>query len=242
MRLDQFLVQANICSRREAKELVKKGRVCVDGDIVTNSAIHIDETKSQVTLDGNEISYEKFRYYMLNKPDGVVSAVRDGLSETVIGLLKDENTNGLFPVGRLDKDTEGLLLITNDGQLSHRLLSPKKHVDKTYLVMADRELSDDEMEHMEEGLDIGDDRPTMPAKIEIYNDGKDSGIEYKAQYLLTIHEGRFHQVKRMFEAVNARVIRLKRLSMGSLKLDENLLPGEYRKLDSKEIENLKKLF
>ena len=236
MRLDQFLVKNNICSRSEGKQYVKKGRVTVDGKVVRDSSLHIDEHNSVVKFDGRVIAYEEFSYLMLNKPKDCVSATKDGLSSTVIDLLGADAIPGLFPVGRLDKDTEGLLLITNDGQLAHRLLSPRHHVDKVYYVVADREITDEDMIKMEQGLDIGDDKPTLPATVKKVNFVPEGREGYS--YELTIHEGRFHQVKRMFEACGSKVIYLKRLTMGSLRLDDKLLPGEYRKLYAEELTEL----
>lgn len=244
MRLDQFLVKSNICSRSEAKKYVKKGRVSVDGQIVSDSSAHIDEKSARVAVDGVLIEYEANHYYMLNKPAGCVSATKDGLSDTVIDMLCGEPVNGLFPVGRLDKDTEGLLLITDDGKLAHELLSPKKHVDKCYYVLSNARLSSEDMVRMREGIDIGDDKPTLPADIceseRIINIPADiDNGNGSFSYELTIHEGRFHQVKRMFEACGAKVIYLKRLTMGPLKLDESLETGKYRKLTENEIQMLK---
>lgn len=262
MRLDQFLVKSNICSRSEAKKYVKSGRVSVDGQIAKDSSAHIDENAAIVKLDGVPIEYEEYHYFMLNKPAGCVSATRDGLSDTVIDILSAENTKDLFPVGRLDKDTEGLLLITDDGKLAHDLLSPKKHVDKTYYVEADRKLSKEDMRIMEEGMDIGDEDITLPASIrelsqtaisecdfdltgnlvasgDNLDDAGSNARQARFVYELTIHEGRFHQVKRMFEKCGSNVIYLKRLSMGTLKLDESLDKGQYRKLTKDEVASLK---
>jgi len=232
MRLDQYLVKSNICSRSEAKQYIKKGRVIVNGKVCNDSALHIDENTANVLFDGKQVAYEEFHYYMLNKPEGCVSATKDGLSQTVIDILKDEPHKGLFPVGRLDKDTQGLLLITDDGKLAHDLLAPRHHVDKTYFVQSDISLTEENMELIRKGMDIGDDKNTLPAQI-IQLDTQDNS------YNLTICEGRFHQVKRMFEGCGARVTFLKRLSMGPLKLDDNLKPGEYRKLSNEEISILK---
>lgn len=237
MRLDQFLVKSNICSRSEAKKLIKSGRVCVNGSVYSDSSKHIDEINDSVTLDGDRISYEEFHYYMLNKPAGCVSATQDRISDTVLDILKGENVRECFPVGRLDKDTEGLLLISDDGKLAHRLLSPKFHVDKTYYVIADNKLSDEECANMEQGLDIGDEEKTMPAVLIYKGEHCDSEFCYE----LTIREGRFHQVKRMFEQCGSKVIYLKRLSMGPLKLDDNLECGEFRRLSEAEISALKSL-
>lgn len=241
MRLDQFMVKSNICSRQEAKQFIRKGRVNVNGKVCKDSAIHIKEDSDEIFFDGKRILYEEFRYFMLNKPAGCVSARKDGLSDTVVDLLKDEVTHDLFPVGRLDKDTEGLLLITNDGKLAHNLLSPRHHVDKCYYVEADKELSVDDMRKLEEGLDIGDDKITLPAEIKFLNSLEKDTFEVEKVfcYELTIHEGRFHQVKRMFEACGSKVLYLKRLSMGELMLDSDLHPGAYRRLTIDEVNKLK---
>ena len=228
MRLDRFLVQSNICSRSEAKRFVKAGRVGVNGSTASDPSVHIDENKDMVTVDNNPVVYERFCYYMLNKPQGYVTATRDKDSKTVLDLLDGVKRDDLFPVGRLDKDTEGLLLITDNGRLAHDLLSPRHHVDKEYYVEVDRRLTDEEKNAFFTGIDIGDEKPTLPAKIE----------EQEDAYLVTIHEGRFHQIKRMFKAFDANVTFLKRLSMGSLVLDENLEPGQFRPLTDDEVKNL----
>lgn len=237
IRLDKFLADAGLGTRNEVKKSIKSRQVTINGLEITDPGTKVDESKDTVIFMGKQVVYEEYRYFMLNKPQGCVSATRDNLSETVIDILKDENTKGLFPVGRLDADTEGLLLITNDGGLAHRLLSPGKHVSKTYYVEASKELTAEAMDIMKKGVDIGDEKPTLPAQIEALGT-KNSRFAYK----LTICEGRFHQVKRMFEALNSEVIFLKRLSMGSLKLDEKLLPGEYRRLSDAEIEELTGFF
>jgi 16S rRNA pseudouridine516 synthase len=167
---------------------------------------------------------------MLYKPAGCVSATKDRLSDTVLDILKEENTDGLFPVGRLDKDTEGLLLITNDGKLAHELLSPAKHVDKKYFVTLDKAIDDESISKIEDGIDIDDDKPCLPCEIEKIEENK---------VFITIREGRFHQVKRMFAAVGFTVTYLKRISMGNVTLDESLNPGEYRRLTDEEVQNLK---
>lgn len=233
IRLDKYITDCDVASRSRAKKLIGWGRVTVDGRVVRDPSAKVDVTKSSVFVDGEKVSYEQFRYYMLNKPEGCVSATKDKLSSTVIELLKGENTKDLFPVGRLDKDTEGLLLITNDGQLAHRLLSPKKHVDKVYVATVDKPLNREAMEQFCTGLDIGDDKPTEQAAIESL-EADDSAYLYR----ITIHEGRFHQIKRMFEVLGSSVIALKRISMGSLMLDESLSPGEYRKLTEDELAKL----
>lgn len=226
-RLDKILANANIGTRTKVKELLKAGRVCVNKTTVKDGALKIDTNNDEISFDGVTVLVEKYRYYMLNKPAGCVSATRDKLSDTVLDIFKDEDTRDLFPVGRLDKDTEGLLLITNDGEFAHNILSPKKHVWKTYLAKLDGKLDDKSKEKVEKGIDIGDDTRCLPAKVGIL-DGNDVEI--------SICEGRYHQVKRMFEAVGFKVEYLKRISMGGLRLDESLEIGKYRKLSPKEIE------
>ena len=230
IRLDKFLCEMEIGTRSQVKEMIKKGLVTVDGEVIKKADFKFEESKAKVFVKEKEVSYQKFYYYMLHKPAGVVSATVDNHDRTVMELLKDAPGKDLFPVGRLDKDTEGLLLITNDGELSHNLLSPKKHVDKTYLVETRENITKKMMQELEEGVDIGEDKPTMPAKVKLVEDKK---ME------LTIREGKFHQVKRMLQAVENEVIYLKRLSMGSLVLDEKLGLGEFRCLTKQEIEDLK---
>lgn len=225
IRLDKFLCEAGAGSRSEVKLLIKKGRVTINGAVAKAPETKVDEKNDQVALDAQPLSYEKFVYYMLHKPAGVVTATRDNHEKTVMELLKDAPGKDLFPAGRLDKDTEGLLLITNDGALSHRLLSPAKHVDKTYLVRTKAPVTDEMRRRLEEGVDIGDEKPTLPAKAELTEDGA---------LLLTVTEGRFHQVKRMLSAVGNEVVYLKRLSMGPLVLDGALSKGEYRALTQEE--------
>lgn len=225
IRLDKFLCEAGAGSRSEVKLLIKKGRVTINGAVAKAPETKVDEKNDQVALDAQPLSYEKFVYYMLHKPAGVVTATRDNHEKTVMELLKDAPGKDLFPAGRLDKDTEGLLLITNDGALSHRLLSPAKHVDKTYLVRTKAPVTDEMRHRLEEGVDIGDEKPTLPAKTELTEDG---------ELLLTVAEGRFHQVKRMLSAVGNEVVYLKRLSMGPLVLDGALSKGEYRVLTQEE--------
>lgn len=230
LRLDKYLTNLAIGSRSQVKEIIKKNRVKVNGEIVKKPDVHIDEENDLIELDGKPLTYSKFYYYMLNKPAGVLSAVSDNNCKTVLDLLDVVPKNGLFPVGRLDKDTEGLLLITNDGQLAHDLLSPCKHVDKTYYVELDGDLIDSDVELFKNGLDIGEKSLTKPAILEICTE--------RNQAMITITEGKYHQVKRMFAAIGLTVTYLKRVSMGSLILDENLELGEYRKLSDKEIKSL----
>lgn len=231
MRLDRFLSECGKGTRSEVKTYIKKGNVTINGSVVKDNSTKVDVEEDRVCLFGSECIYEKFLYFMLNKPQGCVSATRDGLSTTVLEYLEGEKTKGLFPVGRLDKDTEGFLLITNDGALGHDLLSPKKHVDKTYIAQVDKSLSEEDMRAFEAGVDIGDDDLTLPASIE------DMG---SMAYKVVIHEGRYHQIKRMFEAFGSHVTALKRVSMGDVRLDEKLAPGEYRRLTEEEISLLQR--
>ena len=231
MRLDKFLSNAGEGSRSQVKILIKKGQVSVNGIKAKSGDDVIDENTDKIVCQGKKISLIKYRYFMLNKPAGVVSATEDHLDKTVLDCLTKEDARDMFPVGRLDKDTTGLMLLTNDGELSHNLLSPRKHVDKTYYVTCEKEVNEEQMEALRQGVDIGDDKITLPALAKL---GKQSNELY-----LTIREGRFHQVKRMLQAVGNKVVALKRLSMGSLKLDETLKPGEYRPLTVEELQDLK---
>ena len=235
MRLDKYLCETGFGTRSQVKDLLKKGQVMVNGEVVKKPELKINETTDQILCQGKKASYQKNIYLMLHKPAGVVSATEDNREKTVLDLVRPEDRkNGLFPVGRLDKDTEGLLLLTDDGELAHRLLSPKKHVDKTYYAKIDGQVTEEHVKHFREGLDIGDEKKTLPAVLTILLSGPVSEIE------VTIHEGRFHQIKRMFEAVGCKVTYLKRLSMGSLVLDETLPPEEYRPLTEAELEGLTK--
>ncbi len=221
-------------SRKEVKQLLKNGAVKIDDVVVKDAKQHVDTNKQIVTLNGEVIEYREFIYLMMNKPQGVLSATEDSVGETVIDLLElGDQVYEPFPVGRLDKDTEGLLLITNDGQLAHRLLSPKKHVPKTYFAVIDGEVTDEDIKAFDEGVTLDDGYETKPGALKILKSGIRSDIE------LTITEGKFHQVKRMFEAVGKRVVYLKRISMGPLPLDETLELGEYRELTDEEVELLK---
>ncbi len=235
MRLDKYLCETGFGTRSQVKDLLKKGQVMVNGEVVKKPELKINETTDQILCQGKKVSYQKNIYLMLHKPAGVVSATEDNREKTVLDLVRPEDRkNGLFPVGRLDKDTEGLLLLTDDGELAHWLLSPKKHVDKTYYAKIDGQVTEEHVKQFREGLDIGDEKKTLPAVLTILLSGPVSEIE------VTIHEGRFHQIKRMFEAVGCKVTYLKRLSMGSLVLDETLPPEEYRPLTESELEGLTK--
>lgn len=232
MRLDKYLADMGIGTRTEVKKLIRQGKIAVDGVITKSPETKIDADKHQVTCGGELVSYENFEYYMLNKPAGVVSATTDTRDKTVIDLIKAKKRKDLFPVGRLDKDTEGLLLITNDGELAHRLLSPKKHVDKVYYAKVEGVVTEKDVSSFAEGVSLGAGEMAKPAKLEILVSDEISEIR------LTIQEGKFHQVKRMFESVGKKVIYLKRLSMGTLVLDETLALGEYRMLTKEELEAL----
>lgn len=231
MRLDKYLTNQGIGSRSQVKALIKSKKVFVNNVLENKPERHIDENNDIVSLDGVNLEYNKFYYYMLNKPPGVLTAVKDNNYKTVMDIMDVTPKEGLFPVGRLDKDTEGLLLITNDGELSHNLLSPKKHVNKSYYVELNGELIDSDIDLFAKGLDIGEKNITKPAKLEI--------LSGRNRAYITITEGKYHQVKRMFQAIGLTVTFLKRISMGSLILDKNLKSGGYRKLTEEEISNLK---
>ena len=230
MRLDKFLAHAGIGTRKEVKELIRKKRVSVNGVIQKKDDVKIDELKDEVCVDGEVIRYQQFVYYMLNKPQGVVSATVDSQYKTVLECFDCYLPDDVFPVGRLDIDTEGLLLISNDGQLAHRLLSLKYHVDKTYYVKCEKEITDEMVKGLSQRIEL---------KEEVYQPGVVEVIS-KDELYLTIQEGKFHQVKRMLHHVGNEVVFLKRVSFGPLKLDESLLPGEYRELSEEEIERLGK--
>lgn len=229
MRLDKYLCDLGIGTRSEVKDIIKRKQISVNNSIVTDPSIHVFDSDT-VAMNNEILTYETDRYYILNKPKGVITATEDSSQPTVMDLLTGINTKGLFPVGRLDKDTEGLLLITNDGVLSHNLLSPKKHVPKCYYVELEKRICKEDIEALKQGVDIGDDEFTKEAHVEPIS---------PTSIYLTITEGRYHQVKRMMEAIDNRVTFLKRVSFGALELDTNLSPGEYRALDDDEIFLLK---
>ncbi len=232
IRLDKYLADMGIGTRTEVKKFIRSGRIQIDGRIEKKPEAKVDTSSQQITFDNTLVVYQEYEYYMLNKPAGVVSATTDKKEKTVLDLLTVQKRKDLFPVGRLDKDTEGLLLITNDGVLAHRLLAPGKHVDKVYFARVEGTVTEADVLAFSQGLDIGDPELTLPAKLEIQSSDTISEI------LLTIQEGRFHQVKRMFEAVGKKVIYLKRLSMGTLCLDEDLPKGAFRALTEQEIKEL----
>ena len=235
-RLDKFLVEMSVASRSTVKDMAKKGRITVNGEVVKASDVKIDENMDVVSVDGHVIAFSDMEYFMLNKPAGVITATLDKKAKTVLDLIDERTRNDLFPVGRLDKDTEGLLLITNDGDLAHRLLAPKKHVDKVYYADIDGIVTDEHVRRFAEGLTLLDGTQVMPGELTVLETDM---AKNTSKIQLTIHEGKFHQVKRMFEAVGCSVTYLKRLSMGPLELDAALAPGEYRRLTDEEINMLK---
>ncbi|QSB10629.1 pseudouridine synthase [Lysinibacillus sp. FSL K6-0075] len=233
MRLDKLLANMGYGSRKEVKQLLKQKAVTVDGAYVKDAALHVDPEQQMVSVFGERVVYTEFVYFMMNKPPGVISATEDLRDETVIDLLEPLQQHFQpFPVGRLDKDTEGLLLLTNDGVLAHNLLSPKKHVPKVYYAQIEGVVTEEDVEKFANGVELDDGYVTKPGKLVILKSAQQSEIE------LMIQEGKFHQVKRMFEAVGKRVTYLKRISMGSLTLDENLALGEYRELTTEELNGL----
>ena len=229
IRLDKLLANMGIGTRSEVKSLIKSGRVTVNGGTVKRPETKVDEKNDRILADGREVCYSKYETYMFHKPAGCVTATRDNHDKTVMDYLEISGKERFFPVGRLDKDTEGLLLITNDGALAHKLLAPGKHVDKTYFARVEGKLLPEHGRLFQEGLDIGDEKPTRPAVLHILSSGEQSEAE------VTIREGRFHQVKRMFAAVGCEVLYLKRLSMGGVALDGALPPGAYRPLTKEEL-------
>ncbi|WP_312700226.1 pseudouridine synthase [Sedimentibacter sp.] len=235
LRIDKILSNMGIGSRKQIKQDAKKGLIKVNDVTVKDSSKIVDTDTDQIKYNGEVIKYVQYVYLMMNKPGGVVSATEDNYDKTVIDLLDEEDKiYDPFPVGRLDKDTEGLLLITNDGQLAHDLLSPRKHVDKMYYAEVEEEITDEDVKAFAEGVILTNENyKTLPAKLQVIESG------YRSSCYVTIKEGKFHQVKRMFNAINNEVIYLKRLSMGTLRLDESLNSGEYRHLTDDEIELLK---
>ncbi|MED4353896.1 pseudouridine synthase [Schinkia azotoformans] len=237
MRIDKLLANTGYGSRKEVKKLLKTGAVQINDTVVKDPQTHLDPETDQVTVHGEIVVYREFIYLMMNKPDGVISATEDDREETVIDLLEmEDQIYEPFPVGRLDKDTVGLLLLTNDGQLAHQLLSPKKHVPKTYYAKIAGLVTEKDIEAFKRGVTLDDGYITKPAKLVILSTNEE---ENRSEIELTIMEGKFHQVKRMFEAVNKKVTFLMRIKMGPLSLDESLKPGEYRELDDEEVELLK---
>jgi len=235
MRLDKFLVACAVGSRTEVKNLLKAGRVMVNGKKEKSAKLQINEERDEIRFDGQVLDYEEFVYYMMNKPQGVISATEDPKYRTVLDLLDDlARTKEVFPVGRLDIDTHGLLLLTNDGKLAHALLSPKRHVDKTYLAQVEGIMTQEDVETFAKGIPLKD-FTCQPAKLELVS--VDS-VKNQSLVRVTIAEGKFHQVKRMVAYCGKEVVDLQRLTMGTLALDENLERGEWRRLTKEELEEL----
>lgn len=232
LRLDKYIASMGYGSRKDVKIGIRKGQVRVNDNVIKDPGFQV-AVQDKVIYKDQQISYEAYQYYMMHKPGGCITATEDSKQETVLDLMKKEKRKDLFPVGRLDKDTEGLLLITNDGDLCHNLLAPKKHVDKTYFARISGIVTDDDVKAFKEGVIILDDYKTLPATLEVLVSQEVSEIN------ITIREGKFHQIKEMFKARGHEVIYLKRLSMGSLKLDPNLGIGDYRVLTSEELDALK---
>ena len=235
MRLDKFLVACAVGSRTEVKNFLKAGRVTVNGKKEKSAKLQINEDTDEICFDGQKLEYEEFVYYMMNKPQGVISATEDPKHKTVLDLLDDlARSKEVFPVGRLDIDTHGLLLLTNDGKLAHALLSPKRHVDKTYLAQINGVMTDEDVETFAEGIPLKD-FTCQPAKLElVFIDGEKN----QSLVRVTIAEGKFHQVKRMVAYCGKEVMDLQRLTMGTLILDEGLKRGEWRRLTKEELEGL----
>lgn len=230
MRVDKLLSNVGVASRAELKKYCKQGLISVNGKVINNPGVQVDSENDDVRFNGEKIVYREFVYIMLNKSDGYISATFDKYDPIVLDLIDQSYlVFEPFPVGRLDKDTEGLLVLTNDGQLAHRVLSPKKHVPKTYYAKIQGKVTEEDILAFEKGVILDDGYETMPSQLKILKSDDMSEIE------LTIHEGKFHQVKRMFESVGKKVVYLKRLSMGKLKLDESLKLGEYRELTEEEV-------
>lgn len=230
-RLDKIISNLGYGSRKDVKSFVKKGLIEVDGVVVKDNGMLVDPESSVIKVNGEEILYRKYIYLMMNKPDGVISATHDNRDETVIDLLElDHQVFEPFPVGRLDKDTVGLLLLTNDGDLNHRLISPKYHVDKVYYAKIDKKVDTNDIEAFKKGITLDDGYKCLEAKLEII-----SATEEGSEVRVTIQEGKYHQVKRMFEAVDKKVVYLKREEFGGLLLDPELEEGEYRELTDDEL-------
>ena len=230
MRVDKLLSNVGVASRAELKKYCKQGLISVNGKVINNPGVQVDSESDDIRFNGEKIVYREFVYIMLNKPDGYISATFDKYDPIVLDLIDQSYlVFEPFPVGRLDKDTEGLLVLTNDGQLAHRVLSPKKHVPKTYYAKIQGKVTEEDILAFEKGVILDDGYETMPSQLKVLKSDDMSEIE------LTIHEGKFHQVKRMFESVGKKVVYLKRLSMGKLKLDESLGLGEYRELTEEEV-------
>ena len=226
MRIDKYLAEMGQGTRSEIKKLIRSGRVMVDGETVKKPELKIDETTQKVSLDGKQIGYAKKEYYMLHKPAGVISATRDDRDKTVLDLITDKKRNDLFPVGRLDKDTTGLLLITDDGDYVHRVITPKKHVPKVYFARTDGQPTSADVDRFAQGVVLGDGTQCLPARLEL--------LPEQGGCRITVYEGKYHMVKRMLAGCGTPVLQLHRLSIGALTLDPALSPGAYRELQPAE--------
>lgn len=240
IRLDKFLADMGKGTRSQLKEAARKGRIRVNGEVVKKPDMKVKIPEDTVVFDGIPVSYVTMEYYMLNKPQGVVSATEDNRYRTVIDLIDEKNRKDLFPVGRLDIDTEGLLIITNDGPLAHRMLAPKKHVDKIYYALCEGHVPDSAVSEFADGILLPDGLKCLPAVLKILERTEEEGKPV-TKVELTIREGKFHQVKRMMEAAGCPVRFLKRLAMGPIVLDGSLAPGGYRPLTDQELEILNQL-
>ena len=260
IRLDKYLADSGFGTRNEVRSLVKSGSVFVNEILIKDPGYKLNPDADEVSIKGRSVEYSEFEYYMLHKPAGVITASRDKNAKTVVDLIETRKRRDLFPIGRLDKDTEGLLIITNDGALSHRLLSPGSHVEKKYAAFVSGEIPDDIETHFQNGIDIGDEKLTLPAELREITDIEQLLSEKNDSYIreryteciskidssenkirifeITLTEGRYHEIKRMFEALGGKVEYLKRYSMGPIELDHELSPGEYRKLNNEEMKNL----
>lgn len=236
IRLDKFLADMQIGTRSQVKQMIRRKQVSVNGITALKPEQKVDCMNDTVTVSGQKVVYEKYRYLLLHKPAGYVTATTDKKEKTVLDLVPESMRKNLFPVGRLDKDTEGLLLLTDDGALAHRLLSPAHHVDKTYYVQVDGKITEEDQRVFADGMDIGDEKLTLPAELKTVSVSSEQSTA-----LVTIREGRYHQIKRMFLARGKKVLYLKRLSMGPIVLGDDLLPGMYRRLTEEEREALQLL-
>lgn len=235
MRLDKFLSITGSSSRSESAKAARAGRITVNGVAIKNTSFSVDPEQDVICLDGMTVIYRKYTYVMLNKPEGYVSATEDGRDPTVIELLPEQLQKlSLFPCGRLDKNTLGLMLLTDNGELAHRMLSPKRHVEKKYRFECRSPVSDEDRNKIEDGIRLADGYITKPAELDLFED-RTSGV-------ITLHEGKYHQIKRMFGAVNDnRIVYLERISFGPLVLDKSLSRGEWRYLTSEEISEIESL-
>ncbi|TFB25098.1 rRNA pseudouridine synthase [Filobacillus milosensis] len=233
MRLDKVLANQGFGSRKIVKQLIKKGKVVIDGKAIRDSSHHVNPEESEITVNGVVLDYREFVYIMMNKPKGVISATKDKKETCVTDLIDTQyEPFSVFPVGRLDKDTVGLMLLTNDGDLAHRLLSPQKHVDKLYEAQIKGQVTEDDVHAFKEGIELEDGYVTKPAQLEIIKSDDISEVK------VTISEGKFHQIRRMFSSRGHRVEELKRLKIGSLSLDSSLELGDYRELSQEEVKVL----